>query len=213
MELNVERLMGKFYTPKELESIFEAKAESISPTEFIRRPQHKGLKEMWCAVRFGLGYEKFVGPCFINVDLEENCDADFVVKTDAGEFPFQTRIADVPERRMGDDYKPKPDGTLSMQPYEPERGRIEGPGWIAAAVKEKMQKRYSTAKDLNLLIYANFSAHDLDYKAVCNAVRGYKDEFASIWVITNHQICSLTASVGLGEIREFSIIYSPEELF
>jgi len=204
--------MSKFHKPKELESIFEAKAGSVSPSEFIRKPQHKELKEMWCAVRFGLGYEKFIGPCSISVDLKENNDADFVVKTDTGEFPFQTRIADLPERRMGDDYKPEPDGTLPTRPYEPERGRIEGPEWIAAAVKEKVQKRYATAKNLNLLIYANFSAHDLDYKAVCDAVREYKDEFASIWVITNHQICSLKASAGLGEIQEFSTIYSQEEL-
>jgi hypothetical protein len=204
--------MGRFYRPKELESIFKAKAGSISPSEFIRKPQHKELKEMWCAVRFGLGYEKFVGPCSISVDLEENSDADFVLKTDAGEFPFQTRIADVPERRMGDDYKPEPDGTLPPRPYEPERGRIEGPEWIAAAVKEKIEKRYSTAKNLHLLIYANFSAHDLQYKAVCGAVRQYKEEFASIWLITNHQIGSLTESVGLGEIRELGAIHSPEEL-
>ncbi|NOS35614.1 MAG: hypothetical protein GQ522_03145 [Deltaproteobacteria bacterium] len=204
--------MGKFYNPKELESIFEAKAGSISPSEFIRKPQHKELKEMWSAVRFGLGYEKFVGPCSISVGLEENSDADFFLKADACEFPFQTRIADVPERRMGDDYKPEPDGTLPARPYEPERGRIEGPGWIATAVKEKAEKRYSTAKNLNLLIYANFSAHDLDYKAVCDEVREYSDEFASIWIITNHQICSIKKGAGLGEIVGFRAIYSPEEI-
>lgn len=204
--------MGKFYTPKELESIFEVKAGGISSSEFIRKPQSKELKEMWCALRFGLGYEKFVGPCSISVDLEENSDADFVLKTDAGEFPFQTTIADVPERRMGDDYKLEPDGTLPARPYEPERGHIEGPVWIANTVKEKVEKRYSTAKNLNLLIYANFSAHELDYAAVCDAIRECEKEFSSIWVITNHQICSLTSGVGLGEIRGFSAIYSPEEL-
>lgn len=206
--------MDNYYAPKELESIFEAKAQSVSPSEFIIKPQqqYKELKEMWCAVRFGLGYEKFVGPCSISVDLEENSDVDFVLKTDAGEFPFQTRIADVPGRRMGDDYKPEPDGTLPRRHYDPERGRIDGPGWIAAAVREKVDKQYSTAKCLNLLIYANFSTNDLDYKAVCDAIREYKQEFASIWIITNHQICSLTASVGLGEIGGFSAIYSPEEI-
>lgn len=122
--------MSKFCKPKELESIFEAKAGNISPSEFIRKPVNKELKEMWCAVRFGLGYEKFVKSCSINVDLEENSDADFFLKTDAGEFPFQTRIADVPERRMGDDYKPEADGALPARPYEPERGRIEGPGGL-----------------------------------------------------------------------------------
>ncbi|NJD56820.1 MAG: hypothetical protein FIA94_10505 [Nitrospirae bacterium] len=193
--------MKKFHKPKELETIFEEKAQNVSPSDFIRKPLHKGLKEMWCAARFGLGYEKFVGPCLICVDLEENSDSDFILRSDAGDFPFQTCVADVPERRMGDDYVSDPDGTLPPRPYEPERGRIEGPEWVAAAVKGKVEKRYSTAKILNLLVYANFTAHDMDYQALCEAVRKYKDEFASIWIITNHGICSLASGDRLGEVQ------------
>lgn len=204
--------MNKFYKPKELESIFEAKAGDISLSQFIRNPKYKELKEMWCAARFGLGYEKFVSPCSVSVDLEEYSDTDFVLVTGTDYFSFQTRIADVPERRMGDDYIPDSDGTLPQRSYEPERGRIEGPEWIATAVKEKVEKRYSTAKKLNLLIYANFTAHTLDYMAVRKAVRVYKDVFASIWIITNREICSLTSGSKLGEIKGFSAIYSPEEL-
>jgi len=204
--------MGQFYTPKELEAIFEEKAKDISPSEFIRKPQNKKLKEIWCAVHFGLGYQKYLGECSICVDLEENSDADFLLKTAAGEFIFQTTIADVPERRMGDDYRTEPNGSRPTRPYEPERGRIEGPSWIAAAVKEKIMKRYSSAKNLNLLIYANFSAHSLAHITICDAVKEYKEEFASIWVITNHQICSLIINTELGEIPALVPIFSPEEL-
>lgn len=204
--------MSDFYKPKELESLFEAQAEKLSPTDFIRSPQHKDLKEIWCALRFGLGYEKYVAPCFIKVNVQENSDTDFVLKVDNNVFPFQTTISDVPERQMGNDYIPEPDGSLPSRPYEPERGRIEGPKWIAGAVKNKVEKRYSAAKILNLLIYANFSANDLDYQAVCEEIREYEDEFASIWIITNHQICSIKVTSCLGEIRQFSAIYSPEEL-
>ena len=104
---------------------------------------------------------------------------------------------------MGDDYKPGPDGNLPLRPFQAERGRIEGPEWVATAVNEKVEKRYSTPKSLNLLIDAPFPAHNLDYMAVCDAVREYKEEFASIWMITDYQICSLAVSGGLGEIREF----------
>lgn len=204
--------MSDFYRPKDLEAIFEKRAANVSPSDFIRKPQHKDLKEMWCALRFGLGYEKFVKPCLIKVGLEENSDTDFVVKVDAGEFPFQTTIADVPERRMGDDYKPEPDGRLSVRPYEPERGRIEGPKWIADAVKNKVEKQYSTAKNLHLLIYANFSAHELDYQMVSVEIRKYEDKFSSIWLITNHTICSVKVNCELGEIQQFRAIYGVEKL-
>jgi hypothetical protein len=203
--------MSDFYKPKELELIFNAQAGNIDRSDFIRKPQHKDLKEMWCALRFGLGYEKFVAPCWIKVGLEENSDTDFILKVYAGEFPFQTTIADIPERRMADDYKPEPDGTLRPRPYQPERGRIEGPKWIGKALRDKLKKRYSNSKNLNLLIYANFRFHDLDYQTVCDEIREYEDEFFSIWIITNHQICSLKVSSGLGEIRQFCGIRSPEE--
>jgi hypothetical protein len=113
---------------------------------------------------------------------------------------------------MGDDYKLGPDGTLPKRPYQPERGCVEGPEWIVNAVKEKIKKRYSTMKNLNLLIYANFTAHDMDYREVCNAVGAYKDTFASIWIITNHQICSLIVNNELGRISRFSTIRKEEDI-
>ena len=203
--------MNRFYKPADLRILFESKADEISPGDFIIKPQNKELKEMWCALRFGVGYEKLVGPCTVCVEIEENNDADFIIKTFAGEFPFQTIIADVPGRHMGDDYKPGPGGNLPKRPYQPERGRIEGPGWITNAVKEKIKKRYSTAKNLNLLIYANFTAHHMSYIDVYKAIEPYNDVFASIWIITNHQICSLIVNNSLGKIAQFSTISEEED--
>ena len=201
-----------FHPPKELKALLETQAENVSSSDFIRKPQHKPLKETWCAIQFGLGYEKHIAACWLRLNAEENSDTDFVLKTRTGQFLFQTTIADVPGRRMGEDHKPGPDGSLPTRPYEPERGRIEGPKWIADAVKEKVEKKYSNSRDLNLLVYANFTAQQMDYQAVCDEVEEYKSNFLSIWVITNHQICSLTTTPELGEIRHFANVYDPEEL-
>ncbi len=201
-----------FCTPKNLKEQLETQAENVSSSDFIRKPQHKPLKEMWCAAQFGLGYEKHVTTCWLSVNPEENSDTDFILKTETGQFPFQTTIADIPGRCMGDEHKPDPNGTLPTTSYEPERGRMEGPKWIADAIKNKVEKNYSNSKDISLLVYANFTAHQLDYQALCNEVEKYKDNFLSIWVITNHQIFSLMTTPILGEIRYLANVYGSEEL-
>lgn len=129
-----------------------------------------------------------------------------------GEYPFQTTIADIPGRRMGDEHKPRSNGTLPLTAYEPERGRVEGPRWIAQAIKEKVEKHYANAKGINLLIYANFTAHQMDYQSICDEIEKYKNEFSSIWVITNHQIFSLVSKPDIGEVDHFAMVYSEEEL-
>jgi len=201
---------SRFRTPQELNTFFEKLAENIAPSDFIRKPQYKLLKEAWCALRFGLGYENYVESCHVSINEVENSDTDFTLKTGAGSFPFQTTIADVPERRMGDDYKPGPDGNLPLRPYAPERGRIEGPKWIADVVREKAEKKYANSGELSLLVYANFSAHEMDYQEVCNQVKKHRSSFLSIWVITNHQICSLTTIPELGEILYFANLHESE---
>jgi hypothetical protein len=200
-----------FRTPKELKKLLNVETEAISSSDLIRKPKNKPFKEIQCASQFGLGYEKYVFPCWLRVNPEENSDTDFILKTEKGQFLFQTTLADIPGRKMGNDHKPGPDGKLPVRPYRPERGRIEGPRWIADAVKEKVKKNYSCPKNLNLLVYANFTAHWLDHNAVCSEVARCQSSFMSIWVITNHQICSITSTQELGEIPFFADLYNPDE--
>jgi hypothetical protein len=203
--------MGKFITPRELKEQLENRAEGLPPCDFIRKPGSQVLKDTWCAAHFGIGYERHVYPCELWVNPEQNSDTDFVLKTEHGEFPFQTTLADVPERRMTDDYKPGPDGEFPVRNYEPGRGTLEGIDWISDAVQKKVAVNYSTAHELNLLIYANFPTNGLDYQSLCMKLHKYSGQFASIWVVTNHQICSVMSFLTLGEISEFRLIYDSQE--
>jgi len=113
---------------------------------------------------------------------------------------------------MGDDHKPGNDGNFPVRPYEPDRGSMEGPSWIASAVQRKVAVNYAAARDLNLLVYANFSTNGLNYQSVLVALRDYFLRFASIWVVTNHQVCSVTSCAQLEEIPELRLIYDEQEL-
>lgn len=205
--------MHTFLTPRDLKTQLEQAAAALPPGHFVRKPENQHLKETWCAAHFGLGYERHVHSCTLWVNPQQSSDTDFVLKTEDGEFPFQTTLSDVPDRRMTDDHKPGPDGRFPGRPYEPGRGTIEGPGWIADAVRKKVAANYSAARELNLLVYANFPTNGLDYGLICTSLPEVSNNFASIWVVTNHQICSVTSFPSLGAIPELRMIYDLQELF
>jgi len=202
--------MSDFNTPEKLKVLFEAQSENISTSDFIRKPQHKHLKEIWCALQFGLGYEKHVAPCWIAVNKEENSDTDFILKTESCQFPFQTTIADMPGRRMGDEYKQTQTDSLPNMPSQI-GGLIEGPQWILNAVVGKIEKKYSALHTLNLLVYANFSSFELGYIDTVNALEKHSGKFSSVWIITNSQICSIHTAIGQGAINYYADIYNHKE--
>ena len=189
----------RFLEPTRLKAQLEEVAAALPIGAFIRDPKYQHLKDIWCAAHFGRGYERNVAPCSVWVNTEQNSDTDFVLQVHGREFPFQTTLSDVPERRMGDDHK---NGALRARPYEPGRGSSEGSKWIAAAVRHKVDSHYSAASKLNLLVYANFDTNGLDYAEVRREGESVAGGFGSIWMISNHQICSIVSTPELGELAE-----------
>jgi hypothetical protein len=88
----------------------------------------------------------------------------------------------------------------------PERGRLEAPAWIRQAIDLKREKHYSSAEDLNLLVYANFSAGQLQCDEIANACEAAVDSFASIWVLSSTHLYSLSAGSGLPKTRGWLVV-------
>ncbi len=202
----------RFVEPAQLKAELEKVAAGLPAGAFIRDPKCQHLKEIWCAAHFGRGYERNVTSCTMWVNTEQNSDTDFILKVGDREFPFQTTLSDIPERRMGDDHKPDPSGSLQTRSYEPGRGTAEGPMWIAEAVRRKIDANYSAASKLNLLVYANFDTNGLDYAAIRRHVERVGGGFRSIWVVTNHQVCSIVSAADLGEVAELRPVCDPIDL-
>jgi len=137
------------------------------------------------------------------VNPTQNSDTDFVLRTPTRDFAFQTVVADVPERRLSDEYKRDAKPT---RPYRPGRGSAEGPSWIASKVQQKLDKTYAEARKLNLLVYAMFEHNGLDYAAICKSLPQAACTFGSIWLITSHQICSLHSFTELGAVQDLRLI-------
>lgn len=118
-----------------------------------------------------------------------------------------------PDRARGAEYKALAKGEIRGFSYEPERGRIDGPQWIAGGIAKKTAKNYAGAGDLNLnlLVYADFSARQLQYAEVLAAARPHLATFASVWVVTSLWLGSLYVSNGLRRIDGWCTIFTPEE--
>tara|TARA_R110002096_G_scaffold434041_1_gene654536 strand:- start:596 stop:1216 length:621 start_codon:yes stop_codon:yes gene_type:complete len=192
----------QYLKPQLLEQRFDREVAGITQAELFHNPRYQKITEWWVAARFGLGYEMFVNPCDVAINEgDHDLDADMFLKASEIQHAFQ--IAEVQEegRRRAQEYRKFEEGTISSVPYLPGRGAIEGPVWIANGIEKKVKKRYADAKNLNLLIYANFSATQLKYEDILDATQQYRNEFKSIWVLTNHLIASLYSYPELGHIN------------
>ncbi len=163
---------------------------------------------MWCAARFGLGYEKHVGVCRVAVNFGgERKDADFFLEQCGHVFFFQLVTVSEPDRRIGDEQKAFASGEKRAWLVDPEIGGRKGPQWIAQAVAEKVGKHYAGSDDLHLLIYGNFFGTRLEHEALLDAVEPYREEFGSIWMHSSDALCTLVPSPKLGSIMGWGTIF------
>ena len=175
-------------------------------------PTHRILREQWCASVFGIGYDKYVRPCRVAVEESlENRGIDFLLEADGKEFPFQTTEALEEGRKRGQEYKEIENGKVVTHPYTPERGRQEGPDWIVSAIAKKAGKHYSYSKNLNLLVYVNFTAHEMDFDVIKEKAKEYRGSFSSIWLLTNKVIATLSPNECIGDIPGWGIIFDRPE--
>ena len=191
---------------------------SIPRTSFITDPEHRIRREKWCATVFGTGYAKYVAPCRVAVNESRNReDADFFLAARGCVFPFQTTMRLCEGRRMDEEYKKlaEVESRIESEPermgeflstlltqYRPALGSEKGPEWIETAIAKKVRKRYAGAPELNLLIYANYDAQGQDVRVIRDRAKAHRDEFASIWIITDRAICSLYSNDRIGNTPE-----------
>jgi hypothetical protein len=167
----------------------------------------RDLFERWCAGSFGSAYGVYVAPCEVAVnDQGTRGDADFFLRTRGSVFAFQTVEVIEPGRRRGDEYR-KP----GLTPYEPGRAAADGPEWLETGVRGKLEKRYAGARDLHLLVYANFTAEALQFADVAARLAGFRGEFASVWVMAHHVFGSVFSSAELGSVAGWRTIRTPAD--
>ena len=198
--------------PREVLKNATAQMAAITNERLFNDSQYQKLREAWVAGKFGVGYAQCVGPCEVAVnETSHRTDSDFFLRKEDREFAFQIAEVQVPGRRRGDEQRGIANGSVTTIPYEPSRGRIEGPTWIRDAVARKAEKNYANSTRLNLVIYANFSAEGLNHAEVEHAAHSYSKSFMSVWVLSNYFLGTLFTSAELGAVNGWGIISVPFE--
>lgn len=85
------------------------------------------------------------------------------------------------------------------------------PRWLADGADKKVRKSYANSKGLHVLLYANFETSALKYEDVHLALNPFSAHFASLWVITALDLCTVFSVPNLGEIGRWARIRTPEE--
>jgi len=187
----------KFIEPRSFFAAVEAEMVPLSNEKFFNDPKHQHLRDRWCAGSFGVGYSLYIEQCSIAMQpLDRTDDVDFFLKVGKPEFPFQTVEVQKPGRRRGHEYRRPP----TLTPYRPAAEGDDGPGWLRSGVKGKLDKHYATAKHLNLLVYANFNAEQLEWATVAEALAEFEGHFASLWVMAHHVLGSVFSTPELGAV-------------
>jgi hypothetical protein len=174
---------------------------SIPQEELFNNSAYQKLLEQWCAGVLGMGYAQYVRPCTVAInDTNDRLEVDAFLESHGETYPFQIVEAVRDGRKRGKEKKDLASGVIRSVPYHPEKGRIDGPQWIANMIAKKVEKRYSGSRYLNLLVYANFNAHQLNYEEVRMKAAQFRTCFHSIWVILGRHICSLYSPNELGSL-------------
>lgn len=181
------------YRPDELLEKYQAIRVRATDQEFFRAPKHKKTQEMWCAAHFARGYEKHFAPCFVYIaESDEQTEADFDLEIAGVRYPFQITELMEPGRRRGDEYRAGPSGKTTLEDWT--EGTEKGAAWVREAIERKVQKHYSSAFQLNLLVYLNFRAYEQQFNMIKAECEAAAQHFAAVWLLNGNAICCIRTS-------------------
>lgn len=192
-------MQDDYIEPEQLLKVANSEMEQIPEEELFNKSKHKKLLEKWGAAQFGVCYGRYVRKCTVRLYKSQRDSADFSLKANNQEWPFQLTERDVPDRQRGKEYKIMAEGKEKTLPMRI-GGKIESIEWIKQAIIKKINKNYADSENLNLLIYENFSFFAIEYEELEFMAKEYIGKFASIWILSNSRICSLFSFPELGEV-------------
>lgn len=178
------------YTPAELLSKYQSIRAPMTGEQFFRRRGLQRVREMWCASRFAAGVDHHIAPCKVLMDdVDDQRSGDFAIRFEGGRTQtFELAEVQREGRRRGDEYRERGPGSqwleALMDPQEAMR-------LIHGAIEAKAQKFYSDQARLQLLVYVNLGARDLDPAEVQKYCEPVTAGFAGVWLLTGEQFACI----------------------
>ena len=195
----------KRYLPDDLLAKHFDIRSNISVETFFRSPKHQKTQELWCAAHFSRAYEKHLEACTVLVaDNDNQTDVDFELEVMGKNYPFQITEVQAPSRRRGDEYKGSSNPVIHN--WEWNDGAQNGVQWINNSITKKFCKYGGEVANLNLLIYLNFQARQIQYETICLEMSDVASNFASIWLLNANTMCCIVPNKTLMSFKGWMII-------
>lgn len=158
--------------------------------QFFRQPGLQRLREMWCAARLASGFEDHFGACTVLIDeVDDQRSGDFLISFDGGHtHTFEQTEVQNKGRRRGDEYRSLLPGSTWLEPFIDVEEAIEQ---IRLGIGAKAQKRYADQAQLQLLVYVNLSARDLDAAEIARQCATECAGFAGVWLMTGELFANI----------------------
>ena len=187
------------YLPRDLLRIHAEFRSRVAARDFFGSPKHQKAREQWCAAHFSHGYEKHLGDCAVHIEEPDpQTDTDFHLEVDNVLHEFQVTEVQEPGRRRGDEYKHQPIAATRYEDWS--LGTQAGPEWIRAAIDKKLHL-YASVQRLNLLVYVNFPAYEVNYDNVRQCAASVAAPFASVWLLTGNAVGCVKPNPHLANVQ------------
>lgn len=187
------------YLPDDLVRIHAEFRERVTAREFFNNPKHQKAREQWCEAHFSQGYAKHLGPCAVLVDRPDpQNDVNFYLEVDGEAHEFQVTEVQEPGRRRGAEFKRTSVSETRDEDWS--LGTEQGPEWIRAAIEKKLIRYGGSVQRLNLLVYVNFPAYEVNYTDVRQRIASVAGPFASVWLLTGDAMACVKSNVRLATL-------------
>jgi len=189
-------MAAKTFHPDDLFARYCELRNSVSDEEFFCKPGMTRVREMWCAAHFARAFNRYIATCLVVIDeVDAQDDVDFGLSIDGALYPFQVAEVMEPGRRRSAEYKNFTPGPPRQEDWG--RGAELGAEWIRQPIDKKLDKRYSRTPQLNLLLYLNFAAYDLQYVNIRDHSLAAASKFASTWLLNGNTLACLSSHLQL----------------
>lgn len=164
--------------------------KEVPNDRFFNDAKFQKAQEVWICANIGLGLEQAGHRVELRGIPDSEQFPDIAMKIDGEKYDFEVTTVYRPDRKMCKEHKDRAKNPHMATPYRPSEGAENGPDWVAAGVKLKVQKNYSAST--NLIVYANFEFEELRAGLINDACRKYLDSFDSLWILTERNFCVIS---------------------
>lgn len=198
------------YEPDALLAKYRSRRATVLAEQFYTKPRYRQEMELWCAAQFARGYSEHVRPCAVWV-TEGKRQSYFDFKLEAAELVRYFQLTEVmpPGRRRGDEYR-RGGPARQTTSHDWDAGELLGGEWLSRAIRRKHARYAGDVANLDLLVYLNFLAVELQYSGLRDQAADDAASFRSVWLLSGKAIACIR-SRDEEELMARAWMFLPEE--